>query len=138
MVTKTPQPAPVSAPNAPETQQPTAQAKAAESLEAHNAEAPADDVAALKARIAELEAAAPKVKAPRVDGLVMIEALMPIRLDSQGDRVLAPGDVAAVTEAEAKEFADKVIVGHFGTSGESSEASAHAGRHRFKRAKRVA
>lgn len=142
MVQKPNNPAPTTAPNATEAQAPTQQAKGAEHLEAKNAEQA--EIAALKARIAELEALQRTIApigtvaaaAPYPSGtkLVKIETLMPIAL--AGGRIIAPGQVVEVSEEEAVEFS-RVLKGHFSFAGERGKGSA-AERHVFQRAKRVA
>lgn len=142
MVTKNHDQAPATAPNASTAQTPTAQAQGAATLEAKNAEQA--EIAALKARIAELEATQRMVTPvgtvsdapayPPGTKLVKIETLMPIAL--AGGRIVPPGQVVEVSEAEAVEFS-KVLKGHFAFAGERGKGSV-AERHVIQRAKRVA
>lgn len=68
--------------------------------------------------------------------MVKIRAKSPIRLDRGKDTVsLAEGEVAEVTEAEAKEFCDKKFDAGFDFGGERSVQTST--RHTIVRAERV-
>lgn len=70
--------------------------------------------------------------------LVKIRALSPIVVRKNNESVsVAVGQVIEVSEDEAKEFADRIFVGHYGCTGEHGEAFAEQSRHKLKRAERV-
>ncbi len=99
----------------------------------------AEETAAAKASLASTLAATEPAKAleapaPAAPKLVKIKVLMPIALAA--DQMYSPGDVVEVTEAHAKEYADRVFKGHYDFGGERSDATAT--HHHFRRAQRVA